>query len=158
METRHYVRKVEGVRATRADYVRPITVGITFTAFGELLIFLLWGLLLFPEGNVLAKLAWTATCGIAMGAVNGAVINVFVTGRLTGPQAIIACALIYFAVLVYCTVLCYRVDLRMGLFGARPDPGLFLAGGFVPAFISSLPYAWLLYSERGRTLLDRVGY
>jgi hypothetical protein len=142
----------------RADYIRPITLGITITAFGEVLIFILRGLLLFPEEDMLTKLAWTATCGIAMGAVIGALINVFVTGRLAGCRAMITCALIYIVVLSYCSVLCYRIDLTIGYFGARSNPELFLAGGFVPALVTSIPYAWFLFSEQGSTILEKVGY
>lgn len=93
-----------------------------------------------------------------MGAVIGALVNVFVVGRSAGRRAIITCAFIYVVVLSYCTVLCYRIDLAMGHFGARSDPGLFLSGGFVPALVASIPYAWFLFSEVGPTLLEKVGY
>ena len=144
------------MNAIRAVYVRPIALGIALTAFGELLILVIWGVILFPGGDVLKKLAWTGTCGVAMGATIGALVNLFVTGRLEGRQAMTWTALIYFGVLSYCNVLCYSIDLTMGFFGAQTHPGLFLAGGFVPALVTSIPYAWLLFSQRGPELLAKV--
>jgi hypothetical protein len=39
----------------RSDFARPITVAISFTLFGEALIFLIWGIVLFPGGVLWRK-------------------------------------------------------------------------------------------------------
>ena len=143
----------------RSDFVRPITVAITFTLFGETLIFLIWGVLLFPGGNLWHKAIWTGTCGIAMGATIGGLVNVLVVGRLAGKKAAICSGAVYVAVLALCTLLCYRLDLALGShFGAQKAPLLFLLGGLLPAFVSGVFYAWLLFSEEGGRLLSRFGY
>lgn len=139
--------------------MRPITVGITFTLLGELLLFLIWGVHLFPNGDHWKKLGWTMSCGIAMGATIGALVTIIVSGRLKGGIAAITAGLIYFLVLASCTILCYRIDLAMGFFGAQAHPTLFIiTGGLIPAFLSSFLYSWLLYSESGRSFLTKVGY
>jgi len=66
----------------RSDFVRSIVVAVSFTFLGEMLIFLIWGVALFPTGVLWRKLVWTMTCGIAMGMTIGALVNVIVTGRL----------------------------------------------------------------------------
>ena len=112
---------------------------------------------LFPSGLLWGKLAWTLTCGVGMGGTIGALVVLIVAGRLDGAKAGIAAAIIWTAVLAFCAVLCYRIDLGIGWFGAREEPVLFvLWGGVVPAALASLVYAWLLYSTRGRLLLNSV--
>lgn len=73
----------------RSEFVRPIVLALALTVLGEVLIFGIWGVLLFPEGNLLRKLGWTLTCGVAMGAAIGALVNVVVTGRLTALRAVL---------------------------------------------------------------------
>jgi hypothetical protein len=59
--------------------------------------------------------------------------------------------------LAFCTFLCFRIDLATGShFGSRELPGLFVAGGLVPAFLSCFAYAWLLYSRSGERLFARL--
>lgn len=144
--------------AQPSEFVHAITVAIAMTFLGEMVIFLLWGLVLFPARELVAKFLWTGICGIAMGAVIGAAVNVFVTGRHEGRPAAGFAALISFSVLSFCTVLCYRLDLTFGLFGAKTDPVLFIAGGLLPALVGSGLYGWVLYSRTGRTLLARLDY
>jgi hypothetical protein len=143
----------------RTDFTRPITVAVTLTFFGEAVIFLLWGVSLFPGGPLWRKAVWTGICGVAMGATIGALVNVAVTGRMAGRTAALCSGVLYFAVLAFCTFLCFEIDLATGSrFGARQAPVLFIAGGLVPAFLSSFLYAWLLFSEPGSRLLTRLGY
>ena len=141
---------------TRRDFVRPIVAAIFFTLVGEILIFFIWGIALFPAGPLWRKLGWTMTCGVAMGATIGALVNVFVTGRLRSSRAAVTAGVIYFSVLAFCTALCYQVDLSVDYFGAREAPVVFVLGGLIPAFLTSIAYAWLLYSVSGQSILSRV--
>lgn len=141
----------------RQEFVRPITVAIVFTLKGELLIFYIWGVRLLPEGIVWKKLVWTITCGVAMGATIGAFVNITVTGRLHGARGGVVATLVYFLVLAFCTGLCYQIDLAMGFFGARESSLLFILGGLVPAFITSIAYSWLLFSAPGQSALSKIG-
>jgi hypothetical protein len=141
----------------RPDFVRPITVAIAFTLLGELLIFYIWGIQLFPEGIVWKKLVWTITCGIAMGATIGAFVNITITGRLHGTRGGVVASLIYFSVLAFCVGLCYQIDLVVRFFGAREFPLLFILGGLVPALITSIAYSWLLFSAPGQSTLSKIG-
>ena len=116
------------LRKTRREFVRPIVVATVLTLGGEMLVFLIWGLGLFPEGSLLSKFVWTATCGIAMGATIAALTIWLVAGRLDGHRAAAAASVVSFAVLAFCTFLCYRLDLSLDLFGARAAPELFISG------------------------------
>lgn len=143
----------------RSDFVRPISVALSLTLLGEAIIFVVWGIYLFPVGNLSTKLVWTGTCGIAMGATIGGLVNVKVTGRLDGNKAAFWSGSIYFAVLGFCTVLCFQIDLATGSqFGAQQAPLLFVGGGIIPALITSLVYSWLLHSRGGNALLVKFGY
>lgn len=130
---------------TRRDVMRPILSAVTLTVLGELIIFVLWGTLLFPSGNLLHKLGWTLTCGIAMGATIGAFVNVVVTGRLQALIAALSAGGIYFAVLGVCVFLCYYIDQSTGYFGASEAPQLFILGGLIPAALTSIIYGWFLH-------------
>lgn len=145
------------LRKTRLEFVRPIVVVTALTLGGEMMIFLIWGLGIFPDGELLPKFVWTATCGVAMGATIAALTILLVTGRLEGRRAAAAAGVISFAVLAFCTFLCYRLDLSLDLFGARAAPELFVSGGLVPALLGSALYGWLLHARRGASLLARLG-
>lgn len=144
-------------RLIRQEFVRPIVLAIFFTLAGEILIFLLWGVVLFPAGTLWRKLAWTMVCGLAMGATIGALVNVFVTGRQSGRPAGIAAGALYFGVLSLCVLICYEIDHAIGFFGAHEEPLLFILGGLVPAAITAVAYGWLLHAENGRAILSRCG-
>ncbi len=147
------------MNASRSDFVRPITVAITLTLLGEILLFLIWGVHLFPTGVLWHKAVWTATCGLAMGATIGALVNLVVVGRMRGKTAAFWSGLLYFSVLALCTFLCFEIDLATGShFGAREAPLLFIAGGLVPALATSFVYAWLLFAETGTSVLSKFGY
>jgi hypothetical protein len=126
----------------RSDFVKSISVAPSFTLLGEAIIFVVWSVHLFPAGDVWTKFVWVGTCGIAMGAAIGAIDNLVVTGRLGAGQGALCSGLIYFVVLAFCTVLCFRIDLATSSqFGAKEAPILFLAGGLPPALASSFVYA-----------------
>ena len=132
-------------RVARRDFVRPIVVAIVLTIIGELLILFVWGMLLFPSGNIWHKLGWTLTCGVAMGATIGALVNVVVTGRLSGLTAASYAGAIYFVILGICVYICYQTDLSTGYFGAVEAPTLFVLGGLVPAGLTGIAYGYYLH-------------
>ena len=132
-------------RVARRDFVRPIVAAITLTLVGELLIFFVWGTLLFPSGNIWHKLGWTLTCGVAMGATIGALVNVVVTGRLNRLTAAACAGAIYFVTLAICVYICFQIDLSTGYFGASEAPVLFVLGGLGPAALTGIVYGWYLH-------------
>ena len=142
----------------RAHLVRPTSVAVTLTVVGELFYFIVWGLILFPEGATWVKAVWTATCGVGMGAVIGALVVWLVVGRLSGRAAGIASGAIYFAVLAYCSFLCAGIGQATRYFGAHTHTALFVWGGLIPAFLSAFFYGWVLSTARGERLLARLGY
>jgi hypothetical protein len=146
-----------GVSLGRPDVVRPIVVALAMTLAGEAVILLVWGVVLFPAGALWHKLWWAMICGAAMGLSIGALVNLIVTGRLTPRYAAPVAALIYLSVLLLCVGLCFRIDQAAGLFGANEAPLLFILGGVVPALLTSVVYAWLLYGTRGQKILVRFG-
>lgn len=105
----------------------------------------------------LADMPSVTAMEVAVGLVIGSLVNIFVTGRLQSYKAALTAGLIYFTVLAFCVWLCYQIDLSIGLFGAHESPRLFVLGGLVPAMLTSVVYAWILYSQTGRALLDRAG-
>ena len=138
---------------------RPIKLGIIFSMATELFIFILWGLILYPEGNMVYKFLWAVVfCGIGMGAAVGAMIQLFVVGRLTGYKAILTCSLLSVVILgVACNLLCMNLDSQFHYFGGVEDPVFFIAGGAVLAAVSGTFAGWLLFSEKGKSMMDKLG-
>ena len=63
----------ESIPGARAQYLRPLWLGILFAVAGELIVFLVFGLLLNGPGSWQTKLLWTVGfCGIGMGSAFGA--------------------------------------------------------------------------------------
>ena len=125
-------------------------VAIALTSLAEIFYFLVWGMVLFPGGSLAGKALWTATCGIAMGAVVGAVTLFAVEGRLSGAAAIWAGAAIMAFVGGYCAWLCSRIDARFDYFGGPENGTLFFLSGIVPAIVGGLLYGWWLYGKDER--------
>lgn len=45
---------------------------VVLNSIAEGVYVIVWGVILFPGGRLVGKAMWTATCGVAMGAVVGA--------------------------------------------------------------------------------------
>ena len=138
---------------------RPVKLGIIFSVAAELFIFVLWGLILYPEGNILYKFLWAVVfCGVGMGATVGALIQLFVVGRLSANRAIFACAMISIGVLgIACNLLCLDLDSHFRYFGGVGNPLLFVAGGVVLAAVSGTIAGWLMFSSKGQKILESRG-
>ena len=118
------------------------------TVFAEFLYFTIWGLWLFPDGDLISKAVWTFTCGIAMGFTIGASTLLLVEGNLIHHKAIISAAAIMSLVGIGCAILCSQIDQHFNYFGGREHSGLFLLSGIIPAIIGGVLYGWALYSSR----------
>jgi hypothetical protein len=140
-------------------YIRPLIISLFFAVAGELLLLVIYGIILFPEGNLMYKVLWTlGFCGIGMGATLGAGINLFVMGRYAGPNAILLTILLSFLIMgVACDLLCLNLDLHFNYFGAQASPLLFSAGGVLGSILAGAGIGGLLFSETGRSLLERIG-
>ena len=140
----------------RRQYLRPIYLAIGLSLLGELGIWFVWGLLLFPGGSAPLKLIWLFVCGLGMGAVIGSLTSLLVVGRLGATSAFLASAAIAFAVYVACDILCFRLDQHYNFWGTRESPTLFLVNGIAMGLAAAVLYASLLFSHRGRSLLQRL--
>lgn len=141
------------------EFRRPVVVSIVVSAMAELVIFVVWGLILYPEGNWLQKLLWTVVfCGVGMGAATGALICMLIAGRLSGWLAIATTIIVSVLVLgIGCNLLCFSIDLHHHFFGAREGPVSFLLFGIVGAGVGGALVGWLLFSNRGPKWLDQLG-
>lgn len=139
------------------DVLRPIKLSILFSILGEAVILLVWGMLLYPEGNLLHKFLWTIVfCGLGMGAAIGAIIALFVVGKWTGTYAVILCAELSGIILgLFCNYLCYNLDMHFDYFGGKETPLLFVINGMVMAIIGGAVVGWLCFTERGKRLLSK---
>lgn len=141
-------------------YRRPIVVSIIGSMLAEVVIFVVWGVVLYPGGDLTAKFLWSVVfCGVGMGSVVAAVLVLFVVDRFDGARAIAATALVSTVVLGgVCNALCYRLDTHVfHYFGGRESPLGFLGGGAVLASVGGVATGWLLFTERGKAFLERVG-
>ena len=142
----------------RKQFLRPLQVSIALSMSGEFIIFLIFGLILFPAGNWVNKFLWTVVfCGIGMGATLGAFINLFVVQRWQGVKAIIATTLLSIGLLgIACDLLCLSLDRQFQYFGGTIHSDVFLINGMVMATIGGLFGGWLLFTEKGQQLLSRL--
>lgn len=120
---------------------------IALTGLAELVYFLVWGMVLFPAGNLAGKAVWTTTCGIAMGAVIGALTLLLVENRKSGVPAIFAATAIMTLVGSYCAWLCSRIDAKFDYFGGPENGTLFILSGIIPAIIGGLFFGWWIYGR-----------
>ena len=143
----------------RKMYVRPLIISLFFAVAGELLLLVIYGIILFPAGNLLYKVLWTlGFCGIGMGATLGAGINLFIVGRYEGNRAILLTVLLAFLIMgVACDLLCLNLDLHFNYFGAQASPLMFSVGGVVGSLLGGAGIGGLLFSETGRSILARIG-
>ena len=143
----------------RKIFIRPLIISLFFAVVGELVLLLIYGIILFPEGNLMYKVLWTlGFCGIGMGATLGTGINLFIVGRYSGTKAIMLTILLSFLIMgIACDLLCLNLDLHFNYFGAQTNPVLFSAGGLIGSLIGGAGIGGLLFSGTGRSILDRIG-
>ncbi len=144
--------------SARRRYLRPLYLGIGAAALGEFVLFAVWSMFLFPQGDLLKKFAWIATCSLGMGATLGALVDLLVVDRLDGLKAMFATMGIAILVVgVGCNYLCWSIDQQLNWWGGASNPGLFLGSGVVGTVLLGWLVSYLLFSVKGSTLLDRVG-
>lgn len=144
---------------TELAFRRPIILGLTFSILGELIIFLIFGVFLHPQGSLLSKFLWTVVyCGVGMGAAFGALVDLFVVNKLSGKKAIFACAIISTLILgVGCNLLCLNLDQHFQYFGGQESPLIFVINGVVMATLGGLLGGWLLFTNKGNNMLTKIG-
>ncbi len=142
----------------RREYRRPLYLALIMAIVGEVVLLVLYGFVLFPEGDPLTKVVWTLICALGMGAVTGALVALFVVAKLDGLSAIWASTFIWAAVMgIACNALCFFLGREFSMWGAHQHATLFLLSGFFPALGGGLVYSYLLFTERGQLLLSRMG-
>ena len=139
------------------SYIRPLALAAVFTVPGEAMLFVFWGMVLYPDGDMVAKLLWTAASGVGTAVAIGLMVGFIVGGRYEGTIAGIISSFCYATVLVAAILISYEVDVALDVFGARRDPMLFVLTGFVPTFLTAPLYGWLLHGKAGKALLSRIG-
>ena len=147
------------IEDTRKLFIRPLIVSLGFSVIGEFLLLILYGIILFPDGNMIYKILWTlGFCGIGMGATLGTSINLFIIGRYSGLKAILLTTLLAFLIMgVACDLLCLNLDLYFNYFGAQTNPLLFSAGGMLGSLIAGAGIGGLLFSKTGQSIMERLG-
>jgi len=137
--------------STRNLSNRVLLMSLAASVFSEFILLVVYGIILFPEGNLLNKTLWTLVyCGLGMGATVAAFINLFVTDRYTGLRAIILTTVIAVVLLGFlCDGLCYRLDLRFDYFGAPHMPPLFFhVSSWVGSLVGGALVGYLSFGKR----------
>ncbi|MEZ4848201.1 MAG: hypothetical protein R3B93_06205 [Bacteroidia bacterium] len=139
-------------------YVRSLKVLILLSVLGEAVIFLVWGVFLYPEGSILHKFLWTIVyCGLGMGSAAGAFVVFLVVNKMTGWKAILTTSLISGILLgLFCNYLCFNLDMHFNHFGGADTPGLFIWNGIIMSFLGGAFGGWLLFTDKGNHWLDRI--
>ena len=138
---------------------RPLIVCLFLAVFAEFLMFLIFGVLLYPDGNLLAKFLWTVLfCGVGMGSAMGVFVVLFVVEKLKGVGAIVACILISTLLLGFgCNFLCFLLDKHFHYFGGHESPLIFISNGIIMSALGGLISGYLLFTKKGDKILQRVG-
>jgi hypothetical protein len=139
------------------SYIRPLALAAVFTVPGAAILFVYWGMVLYPDGDIVAKLLWAAASGIGMAVAIGLMVGFIVGGRYEGAIAGVISSFCYATVLVAAVLISYEVDVVLDLFGIRRDPMRFVLTGVVPTFLTAPLYGWLLHGKVGKALLARIG-
>ncbi len=143
----------------RREYTRPIVVATVFTLIGELMLLLFYGVYLSNEGSLIYKIIWTlGFCGLGMGFTLGAAIDLFLVNRIPDSKAIWATAAISTVGLgIACNWLCTNLDRHFGYFGGAENLALHILPSFFAAAVGGWLIGWLLFSVRGKSVLESVG-
>ena len=140
-------------------YTRPMIVSLAVCIFGELLLFIIYGVVLFPQDNLIYKFLWTVICGIGMGATFGAFVNLFIIDKYIRIKAITLTILLTLATLgIICNRLCFQLDLHFHYFGAETNPILFNSGSIAESMVAGLVIALLLFSVKGDMVFHELGF
>lgn len=133
-------------------FARPLKLALLFSVGGEAAIFVVWGLILFPEGNVFNKFMWTIVyCGLGMGGALGTVVALGILGRLEGWKAVILTTALSGVMLgLLCNILCLRLDQTFHYFGGTGAGLLFIANGLGMSLVGGALLGWLTFTEAGR--------
>lgn len=147
------------MNSTLREFRRPILLAILASMLGELVIFVVYGVILYPDGSLLHKFFWTVIfCGVGMGSTAGALVCLLVLGRWDGWRAIVATVVITTLVLgVGCDYLCFSLDRHFHYFGAHENPAAFWTFGLAASAFGGLAIGWLIFSDRGRRILEGAG-
>lgn len=62
---------MEYVRTDSHRVLQPVFLATTMILAAEVVYLIVWGLMLFPGGSLVGKLAWALTCSVGMGAIVG---------------------------------------------------------------------------------------
>ena len=145
-------------KVTLKDYLRPLKLGILFSVLGEGAIFLIWGVILYPEGNLFHKFIWTVIlCGFGMGSAIGVLVNLFIVGRMRGLSAILLSMLFSMLLLgIVCNFLCFILDAHFDYFGGKDTPDLFLLNGFFSSTLGGILLGWFCFTDKGNEILDKL--
>jgi hypothetical protein len=138
-------------------YIRPLALAAVFTVPGQAMMFVFWGIVLYPDGDMAAKLLWTAASGVGMAVAIGLMVGFIVGGRYEGAIAGVISSFCYATVLIAAILISYKIDVALDMFGVRRDPKLFVLTGVVPTLLTTPLYGWLLHSDFGKSLLARIG-
>jgi hypothetical protein len=146
-------------RVVRKTFIRPLVVSIRITELGELLLLILYGVILFPEGSLIHKILWTLVfCGIGIGATLGACINILIVGRFNGVKAILLTTVASLIVLaIACNLLCLNLDRHFHYFGGTSNPFLFSLDGVFGSIIGGIVVGALLFTQKGNRHLEGLG-
>ncbi len=128
-------------------FPRPLLIigsAIVMTTAAEVFYLVVWGMVLFPAGDWVGKVVWTLTCGLAMGAVIGALTLLWVEPRYAGRSALLRAAFVVVVIGSYCAWLCSQIDIRFGYFGGAERTSLFILSGIIPAVVGGLFYGWIV--------------
>jgi len=139
-------------RPSERAFARPLKLALLFSILGEAVLLLVYGFYLFPEGSWFSKFMWTIVyCGMGMGGAFGAVVALGLLGRVDGWRAIVLTTLLATVMLgIFCNVLCLRLDMTFGFFGARESGLLFMASGIILSPLGGAVLGWLTFTEAGR--------
>jgi hypothetical protein len=139
------------------NYIRPFVLAAVFTVPGEAMVFVYWGVVHYPDGDIVDKLFWAAAIGIGMAVAIGLMVGFVVGRRYEGTIAGIISSFCYATVLVAAILISYQVYVALDLFGVRRDPMHFVLTGVVPTVLTTPLYGWLLHGKAGKALLSRIG-
>lgn len=138
-------------------YIRSFAAAAVFTVPSEAMVYVLWGMVLYPDGNIVAKLIWTAVDAVVMALAIGLMVGFIVGQRYEGAVAAVISSFCYAIVLFGGILIGYEIEMEMDLFGVQHDTELFVLTSIVPALLTAPLYGWLLHSKAGKALLVRVG-
>ncbi|MCP5169576.1 MAG: hypothetical protein H6999_07455 [Hahellaceae bacterium] len=143
----------------RAMFTRPLVLSLLIASTLEIMNLIVFGLILGQADNLAASFLWSVGVGgIGMGAILGVMLDFIVIGQLEDSAAkqatLFLSTLLLGLVAKVATIYLGALNIHLGF---SQTPVIYLLTGVATAIAGGYTLSYLLFTEKGKQLVVRLG-